>query len=61
MEIQIEPHTLQRAYERGASDNEISDTLHNGVGAAAKITGYRKKRFIILRIPEIVNFIKKNM
>ncbi len=36
MQIQIEPHTLQRAIERGASENEIIDTLTNGVNILGK-------------------------
>ena len=33
MEIRIDPHTLERAEERGASEAEIRDVL--AVGAAA--------------------------
>ncbi len=36
MQIQIEPHTLQRAIERGASENEITDTLTNGVNILSR-------------------------
>lgn len=36
MQIQIEPHTLQRAIERGASENEIKDTLTKGVNIFGK-------------------------
>ena len=36
MHIQIEPHTLQRAYERGTTEEEIKDTLITGVSIAAK-------------------------
>ena len=36
MKIQIEPHTLQRAEERGASENEIKETLETGINIFAK-------------------------
>ena len=36
MQIQIEPHTLLRAEERGASENEIIETLNNGLEIQAK-------------------------
>jgi hypothetical protein len=36
MQIQIELHTLQRASERGASEEEIKDTLLSGKNISAK-------------------------
>lgn len=36
MEIRIEPHTLQRAEERGTSVQEIEDVLHTGTEVPAK-------------------------
>ncbi|MCC7165323.1 MAG: DUF4258 domain-containing protein [Anaerolineae bacterium] len=30
MEIRLDPHTLERAQERGASETEIRETLMNG-------------------------------
>lgn len=36
MDIQIEPHTLQRAIERGATKNEITDTINSGVNILGK-------------------------
>jgi len=36
MQIIIEPHTLQRAAERGASEGEIIDVLTNGKEIVAK-------------------------
>ncbi len=36
MDIQIEPHTLQRAIERGATENEITDTINSGVNILGK-------------------------
>ena len=37
MKIQIEPHTLQRAVERGASENEIIDVIQSGVNILGKL------------------------
>lgn len=31
MKIQIEPHTLERAKERGATKEEIIETITNGL------------------------------
>jgi hypothetical protein len=36
MEIQIEPHTLERAEERGATLEEIKDVIENGTAIPAK-------------------------
>jgi hypothetical protein len=36
MEIQIDPHTLERAEQRGASEEEIRDVVKTGVAIAAK-------------------------
>ena len=36
MRIQLEPHTLQRAIERGATESEILETLEGGVNIVAK-------------------------
>ena len=36
MIIQIEPHTLQRANERGASENEIKETIETGINILGK-------------------------
>jgi hypothetical protein len=36
MNIQIEPHTLQRAEERGATENEIKETINSGVNILGK-------------------------
>lgn len=36
MEIQIEPHTLERALERGANEDEIKDVINNGLTIPAK-------------------------
>jgi len=36
MRIQIDPHTLDRAAERGASEEEIKDVLHTGLSIPGK-------------------------
>ena len=52
MEIQIDPHTLERAQERGTSEQEIRDVIANGFSipakhgrlGKAKIYGFDQKR-----------------
>lgn len=36
MEIQIDPHTLERAEQRGASEAEIRDAINTGFAIPAK-------------------------
>ena len=36
MEIQIDPHTLERAEERGANEAEITDVIFSGFTIPAK-------------------------
>lgn len=36
MEIQIDPHTLERAEERGASEEEIRDVINTGTAILAR-------------------------
>jgi len=36
MEIQIDPHTLERAEERGTNENEIKDVIDTGFAIPAK-------------------------
>jgi len=36
MEIQIDPHTLERAEERGTNKQEIKDVINNGFSIPAK-------------------------
>jgi hypothetical protein len=36
MEIQIDPHTLERAEERGTNEDEIKDVIETGFIVAAK-------------------------
>ena len=36
MEIQIDPHTLERAEERGTNETEIKDVIYSGFAIPAK-------------------------
>ncbi len=36
MKIQIDPHALERAEERGANETEITDVISNGFSIPAK-------------------------
>lgn len=36
MEIQIDPHTLERAEERGTNEKEIEEVIETGFGIPAK-------------------------
>jgi hypothetical protein len=36
MEIQIDPHTLERAEERGSNETEIGDVIRTGFSIPAK-------------------------
>ncbi len=36
MEIQIDPHTLERAGERGTNEEEIKDVINTGFSISAK-------------------------
>ena len=52
MEIQIDPHTLERAEERGTNEDEIKDVINTGFSipakygrmGKAKIYNFRQKR-----------------
>lgn len=52
MKIQIGPHTLERAEERGTNENEIKDVIDTGFTipakygriGKAKVYDYKKKR-----------------
>ncbi len=51
MKIQTDPHTLQRANERGTDEKEIEDVLMNGKEGLAK--GSRKMKFKTLSFNSI--------
>ena len=42
MKIQIDPHTLQRAQKRGVTEDEIRDTITNGISIPAKQERFAK-------------------
>ncbi len=44
MEIQIDPHTLERALERGTSEAEIEDAIRGGSTISAKHGRLRKAK-----------------
>lgn len=72
MKVQIDPHTLGRADERGANENEIQDVITTGFTipakygrmAKAKIYGFKKKRhgrYYEQKRVEVVYTAKKNV
>lgn len=44
MEIQIDPHTLERAVERGTDENEIKDVIQTGFKIPAKYGRLKKAK-----------------
>jgi hypothetical protein len=44
MQIQIEPHTLKRAEERGANESEILDVISTGINITAKLNRLAKAK-----------------
>ena len=44
MEIQIDPHTLERAEERGGSEEEIKEVINTGIPIPAKYGRMGKAR-----------------
>jgi len=47
MKIQVDPHTLARAEERGANLKEIEDTLNYGITIAAKQNRLAKSKVFV--------------
>jgi len=71
MKIQIEPHTLQRAKERGTSENEIKDVIKTGstvpakYGRLGKAKVYdfkrkRNKKYYSQKRVEVIYVVKNN-
>jgi len=71
MKIQIDPHTLARAEERGTNENEIRDVIDTGFAipakygriAKAKIYEFKEKRqgkYYEQKRVEVVYTIAKN-
>ena len=44
MDIQIDPHTLERAEERGTNEEEIKDVIKTGFTIPAKYERYGKAK-----------------
>lgn len=44
MEIQVDPHTLGRAEERGTNEEEIKDVINTGFSLPAKYSRMRKAK-----------------
>jgi hypothetical protein len=44
MGIQVDPHTLERAGERGTNEQEIKDVIHSGFSIPAKHGRLRKAK-----------------
>ena len=72
MKIQIDPHTLERAAERGTNENEIKDVIGTGFAipakygriGKAKIYEFKKKRhgkYYEQKRVEVVYTIERNI
>ena len=59
MDIQIEPHTLQRAIERGATENEITETINTGVNILGKSGRLGKSKIFSFAAERNENILKK--
>jgi len=55
MQIQIEPHTLLRANERGASEEEIIETINSGSDIQGKQVDLEKQKYFLLKKKEMIN------
>ncbi len=49
MNIQIDDHAIERAFERGTNEDEIISTLVNGVELPAKNSRFFKEEIFIYR------------
>ena len=47
MTIQIDPHTLQRAEERGTNENEITDVINSGTPIRPNMADWARQKFLI--------------
>ena len=59
MKIQIEPHTLQRAIERGATETEIVDVIETGVSIQGKIGRLGKSKIYNINSIRIGKFYEE--
>ena len=60
VQIQIDPHTLERAKERGTNEEEIQDVINNGVTISAKGIVWAKPRCTISNKRDWGNSTNKN-
>ena len=58
MKIQIEPHTLERAWERGASVEEIEDVIRNGFTIPARKNRSAKAKVYFFERERLGNYYK---
>ena len=72
METQIDPHTLERAEERGTNEEEIEDVINNGFPipakhgrlGKAKVYDFRQKRhgkYYEQKRVEVVYTVERNV
>ncbi|GAA4748334.1 DUF4258 domain-containing protein [Flavisolibacter ginsenosidimutans] len=59
MEIRIEPHTLEKAKERGASEKEIIETLQSGTAVKAKAGRLAKSKIFSFNMERLGKFYEE--
>ena len=59
MKIQIDPHSLERANERGANIEEITDVIENGFSIPAKKNRLAKGKVFSFERERLGNFYKQ--
>ena len=60
MKIRIDPHTLERAEDRGATEEEIQDVLENGEFISAKRDRLMKAKVYPYGRKRLENFTSKS-
>ena len=59
MKIQIEPHTLQRAIERGTTEEEITEVLQSGVNILGKFGRLGKSKIFAFNSTRIGKYYEE--
>jgi len=59
MEIQIDPHTLERAEERGTNEDEIKDVINTGFPIPAKYGRIGKAKIYEFKQNRLNKYYKK--
>jgi len=59
MKIQIEPHTLQRAVERGVTEEEIIEVLQSGVNILGKFGRLGKSKIFAFNAKRIGKYYEE--